>query len=69
MTDNGLQSLLTLRRSRETSDSKSLLLKISGGLHARTDGIRRFTQAIATQLFIVHARDFDVNINTVEQQA
>jgi len=61
------KGLLTLRRGRETSDFKTLALYITRGLHARSDRIGRFTNSITAQFFVIHPRDFDVNVNSIEQ--
>ncbi len=66
VTDYGMQSLQTLRRSRETSDSKSLALYISRGLNSLANCLGGFTQTVSAQLFVIHMWDFDVNINSIE---
>jgi hypothetical protein len=64
--NNGPQRLLTLLRSRETSDSKTLILNISRNLDSLSDGRPRFAQPISTKFFIIFTWNFDVNVNTVE---
>ena len=43
-------------------------LALAGDLHALLDQRGWFTQALVAQLFILHARNFDVNIDAVQQR-
>jgi len=49
---------------------KTLLLDEPAALHPLADGLRILAAAIAArQLFVVHGRDFDVEVDAVEQRA
>ena len=55
--DDGLQRPLTLRRSRETSDSEALILYIPLGLHTRSNRFGGFPDSVPTQLFVIRTWD------------
>jgi len=42
-------------------------LNIACGLNSFTNYIARFAQAISNQLFIIHARHLNVDVNTIQQ--
>jgi hypothetical protein len=65
--DNGLQSLLTLRRSQGTSDSKTFVLYIPGSLHALANEFASLDDSVTAQSFIIHARDFDMDVGAIQQ--
>jgi hypothetical protein len=43
------------------------VLNVSGSLHAGANGLGSLSNSISTQLFIIHAWDFYMNINTIQQ--
>ena len=45
---------------------ESLLLNISRGLYSGAYRFARLPQPIPAQLFIIHARNFDVNVNSIK---
>ena len=48
---------------------KSVVLNVSRGLYALANGLAGFTEAISTEFFVIHTRDFDVDVDAVEQGA
>ena len=53
---------------RVTNARVSLCLNISCGLNPLANRLAGFTQPVAAELFVIHTRDFDVNIDAVEQE-
>ncbi len=45
---------------------EALILNISGGLHSLADGFASFAEFIFAEFFVVHTRDFDMDVDAVE---
>ena len=52
---------------RLTVFREALALYVSRGLYACKNGVGGFPNSITTQFFIIDARNFDMNFNTIEQ--
>ncbi len=46
---------------------KSVVLNISGGLHALADGLAGFAKFIPAEFFVIDSGHFDVDVDAVEQ--
>jgi hypothetical protein len=46
-----------------------LILNIPRSLHTSTHALGRLPHPISTELFVIHARDFNMNVNPVQQRA
>ena len=45
---------------------KSYLLDVPRSLHSFADGFTGFAETISAEFFVIYARDFDVNVDAVE---
>jgi hypothetical protein len=48
---------------------EALQLTLAGGLHPCANGLLRFAQPIAGEFFVIDARDFDVDVNSIQHRA